>query len=47
MIVLFEQNNTLDDTMAYDYAYKLMELFVDANQPRPNQLMLLQKKSII
>jgi hypothetical protein len=29
MIVLFEQNNTPNDTMAYDYAYKLMAIFVD------------------
>ena len=29
MIVLFEKNNTAEDTMAYDYAYKLMALFVD------------------
>jgi len=29
MIVLFEENNTPDDTMAYDYAYKLMALFLD------------------
>lgn len=29
MIVLFEKNNTPDDTMAYSYAYKLMALYVD------------------
>ncbi|MDF1684938.1 MAG: hypothetical protein P1U36_09845 [Legionellaceae bacterium] len=32
MIVLFEQNNTPNDTMAYDYAYKIMALFVDPTQ---------------
>jgi len=32
MIVLFEENNTSDDIMAYDYAYKLMALFVDPTQ---------------
>jgi len=31
MIVLFEKNNTQDDTLAYDYAYKLMVLFLDPN----------------
>lgn len=31
MIVLFEKNNTQDDKMAYDYAYKLMALFIDPN----------------
>ncbi len=31
MIVLFEKNNMPGDTMAYDYAYKLMALFVDPN----------------
>lgn len=29
MIVLIEQNNAPDDTMAYTYAYRLMALFVD------------------
>jgi hypothetical protein len=29
IIVLFERNNNLDDTLAYEYAYKLMALFVD------------------
>jgi len=33
MIVLFEKNNTADDLMAYDYAYKLMALFVDPSNP--------------
>ncbi len=33
MIVLFEKNNTRDDTMAYDYAYKLMALYVDPDNP--------------
>jgi len=38
MIVLFEQNNTPDDTMAYDYTYKLMALFLD-----PDKTIDLQK----
>ncbi len=29
LIVLFEKNNTQDDTMAYEYAYKLMAIFTD------------------
>lgn len=32
MICLFEKNNRPDDTMAYDYAYKLMALFADSKQ---------------
>jgi hypothetical protein len=32
-IVLFEQNNTFDDTMAYEYAYKLMALYIDPSIP--------------
>jgi len=31
MIVLFEKNNDLNDTLAYDYAYKLMALFVSSS----------------
>jgi ankyrin repeat protein len=31
MIVLFEKNNSQSDTMAYQYAYKLMALFVDSS----------------
>lgn len=31
MIVLFEQNNNTEDTLAYEYAYKLMALFIDKN----------------
>ncbi len=33
IIVLFEKNNTPADTMAYDYAYKLMALYVDPTHP--------------
>jgi len=33
--VLEEQNNTADDTMAYDYAYKLMALFIDESKNTP------------
>jgi len=29
IIVLIEKNNTPDDTMAYEYAYKMMALFID------------------
>lgn len=32
MVVLFEKNNTRADNMAYDYAYKLMALFLDPNK---------------
>ena len=39
MIVLFEQNNNPGDTLAYDYAYKLMALFVDpSSQIKINKL---------
>lgn len=39
-IVLFEKNNTADDTMAYDYAYKLMALFMDpASQDTPQNIV--------
>ncbi len=30
--VLFEENNTSEDTMAYDYAYKLMAIYTDPEQ---------------
>lgn len=42
-IVLFEKNNTTDDTMAYDYAYKLMTLFVDPEHPEKSTLDTLAK----
>ncbi len=32
MIVLFEENNTQEDTMAYEYAYKLMALYINGRQ---------------
>ncbi len=32
IIVLFEKNNTPADTMAYNYAYKLMALYVDPDK---------------
>ena len=39
MIVLFEKNNNIQDTLAYDYAYKLMALLVDHNDlTTPNKL---------
>ena len=34
--VLIEKNNTPQDTMAYDYAYKLMAILVDENKPLPS-----------
>ena len=43
MIVLFEKNNTRDDTMAYDYAYKLMALYVDPENPTQSTLDTLSK----
>jgi len=38
MIVLFEKNNTQEDTIAYDYAYKLMALFVDPSDANTTKL---------
>lgn len=43
MIVLFEKNNTIDDTMAYDYAYKLMALFVDSSNLNVNTFDTISK----
>ncbi|NDH08298.1 MAG: hypothetical protein EBY16_01540 [Gammaproteobacteria bacterium] len=34
--VLIEKNNTPDDMMAYDYAYKLMALLIDKAKPVPS-----------
>lgn len=45
MIVLFEENNTEDDTMAYEYAYKLMALFVDENKPNTINFNALAKET--
>ncbi len=33
MIVLVEQNNSPEDTMAYKYAYRLMALYIDPTNP--------------
>ena len=43
MVVLFEKNNTAEDTMAYDYAYKLMALFIDPEHPEQANLATLGK----
>jgi len=45
MIVLFEKNNSADDTMAYDYAYKLMALFVDPAHLSSNCFDVLAKET--
>ena len=41
--VLVEKNNTSDDTMAYDYAYKLMALFTDPAAPDFSRIVSLTK----
>lgn len=39
MIVLFERNNNYNDTLAYEYAYKLMVLLISQNDfNQPNKL---------
>ena len=45
MAVLFEKNNTPEDTMAYDYAYKLMALFIDPAHPEQASLDSLAKET--
>ena len=37
MIVLFEKNNNYKDTLAYEYAYKLMALLLDPDDLKPSE----------
>lgn len=43
IIVLFEENNTPNNRMAYDYAYKLMVLYVNPDNPSNSTLESLSK----
>jgi len=45
MIVLFEKNNDVDDTLAYDYAYKLMVLFSKPPEFKPDTFDSISKKA--
>tara|TARA_R110002126_G_scaffold1177_1_gene6986 strand:+ start:6114 stop:9017 length:2904 start_codon:yes stop_codon:yes gene_type:complete len=45
MAVLFEKNNTPEDTMAYNYAYKIMALFIDPAHPEKSTLDSLAKNT--
>lgn len=45
LIVLFEKNNTAEDTMAYEYAYKLMAIFLNPTQVNSTSFDTLSRET--